>query len=253
MNEFVPNNYKITLSPDLSSFKFSGSAVITGNLVNRSSKLTLNAIELAIWQCRVTIDGKTVNCPFFVEPAKELLQIELPHDCPGSLILSIEFEGTINDRMAGFYRSRFLKDGQADYLAVTQFQESDARRAFPCLDHPQKKATFDIELIVDDHLSAISNTLIESEERVGNGKKRVVFKQTPIMSTYLLFFGVGNFEFLNSTSDSRVRVATPPNMTPYAAYGMEFGRQALQYCEDYYRIRYPLPKMDLIAIPQTHE
>ena len=249
MNEFVPNNYKIALSPDLSCFKFSGSAVITGNLENRSSKVTLNAIELAIWRCRVTIDGTTVNCPFSVEPAKELLQIQLPRDCTGSLIISIEFEGIINDRMAGFYRSRFFKDGETDYLAVTQFQESDARRAFPCLDHPQKKATFDIELIVDDQLAAISNTLIETEEPAGNGKKRVAFKQTPIMSTYLLFFGVGNFEFLNSTSDSRVRVATPPNMTPYAAYGMEFGRQALQYCEDYYRIPYPLPKMDLIAIP----
>ena len=132
MNDFIPNNYQITLTPDLASFRFSGSVVLTGELVKPSKELALHAIELAIWRCSITIHDTTVICPFVVEPSKEELRIQLPHDCVGSLIISIDFEGIINDRMAGFYRSRYQKNGQSRYLAVTQFEESDARRAFPC-------------------------------------------------------------------------------------------------------------------------
>jgi len=249
MNDFIPNHYQITLTPDLETFRFSGSVAITGDFLNPREEVTLNVLELATWRCSVTIDGTDVICPFVVDPSKEELRIRLPRKCTGNLKISIDFEGLINDRMAGFYRSCYLKDGQSRCLAVTQFEESDARRAFPCLDHPQKKATFDIVLIVDDELSAISNTASEIEEPAGSGKKRVTFKRTPRMSTYLLFFGVGDFEFLQSRSDPRVRAATPPGLTQYAGYGLEFGRLALRYCEDYYRIPYPLPKMDLIAIP----
>jgi tricorn protease interacting factor F2/3 len=249
MNDFIPNHYQITLTPDLETFRFSGSVAIAGDLPIPREEVILNVLELAIWRCNVTIDGTAETCPFAVDPSKEELRIRLPRECAGNLRISIDFEGLINDRMAGFYRSRYRKDGQSRYLAVTQFEESDARRAFPCLDHPLKKATFDIVLIVDDGLSAISNTVAETEAPADNGKKRVTFKRTPRMSTYLLFFGVGDFEFLKSRSDTRVRVATPPGMTPHAGYGLEFGRLALRYCEDYYRIPYPLPKMDLIAIP----
>jgi tricorn protease interacting factor F2/3 len=249
MNEFIPNHYQITLIPNLESFRFSGTVVIAGDLPSHLNEVTLNALELAIWRCSVTIDGSDVNCPFVVDPAMEELRIRLPRAFAGKLRISIDFEGLINDRMAGFYRSRYSKDGQSHNLAVTQFEESDARRAFPCLDHPNKKATFDIVLIVDDGLSAISNTVSETEKLDDKGKKRVTFKRTPRMSTYLLFFGVGDFEFVQSQSDIRVRAATPPGMAQYAAYGLEFGRLALRYCEDYYKIPYPLPKMDLIAIP----
>ena len=249
MNDFIPKHYHITLTPDLEGFRFSGAVIITGELPSRLNEVTLNALELAIWRCLVTIDDAKLICPFFMDPAKEELCIRLPRAFAGELEISIDFEGLINDRMAGFYRSRYSKDGQSHYLAVTQFEESDARRAFPCLDHPNKKATFDIILIVDAGLSAISNTVSETEEPVDNGKKRVTFRRTPRMSTYLLFFGVGDFEFVQSHSDGRVRAATPPGMGQYAVYGLEFGRLALRYCEEYYRIPYPLPKMDLIAVP----
>jgi tricorn protease interacting factor F2/3 len=151
--------------------------------------------------------------------------------------------------MAGFYRSKYTYQGETKFIAVTQFEESDARRAFPCMDHPAKKATFDIKIDIDPKLTAISNGAVKKEDRLDNGKKRITFEQTPKMSTYLVFFGVGEFEFTHDEKDSRVRVVTLPGMKKYAQFGAEFGRKSLGFSETYYAIAYPLPKMDLIAIP----
>ncbi|MFO7708385.1 MAG: M1 family aminopeptidase, partial [Desulfobacterales bacterium] len=167
----------------------------------------------------------------------------------GDILLGIDFTGRINDTMAGFYRSRTVADGIPHTIAVTQFQESDARRAFPCLDHPAQKAVFEIELEVDRCLTAVSNTDIRAQEFLENGRKRVIFEPTPKMSTYLVFFAVGPFETLQDHIDSRVRVLTLPGQQPYAGYGLEFGRKALQFSEAYYGIAYPLSKLDLIAVP----
>jgi tricorn protease interacting factor F2/3 len=167
----------------------------------------------------------------------------------GAIRIRIRYEGQINDKMAGFYRSQYTHSDKTRYIAVTQFEESDARRAFPCMDHPAKKATFDVTLDIDRDLTAISNGAIAREVSLDGGKKRVTFERTPKMSTYLVFFGVGEFEFTRDAEDPRVRVATLPGMKPYAMYGLEFGRKALAFSEDYYGLPYPLPKMDLIAIP----
>ncbi|CAB1079836.1 Leucyl aminopeptidase (EC [Olavius algarvensis Delta 1 endosymbiont] len=151
--------------------------------------------------------------------------------------------------MAGFYRSQYTYQKQSRYIAVTQFEESDARRAFPCIDHPAGKATFEITMDIDPNLVAISNQAIQKEEMLTNGRKRICFERTPKMSTYLVFFGVGEFEITTDQEDSRVRTVTLPGMKPFAEYGMDFGRKSLAYSESYYAINYPLPKMDLIAIP----
>ena len=154
MNEFIPLHYDVTLTPDLESFRFSGSVTIAGELSSLQREVVLNVLELAVWHCRVDTGQDDEACPFTVDPSKEELTIQLPRQMVGNLKISVDFEGMINDRMAGLYRSRYRKEGQSQYLAVTQFEESDARRAFPCLDHPQKKATFDIVLIVDERAVA---------------------------------------------------------------------------------------------------
>jgi tricorn protease interacting factor F2/3 len=167
----------------------------------------------------------------------------------GKSRLKIDYQGQINDEMAGFYRSKYVYQEQVKYMAVTQFEESDARRAFPCMDHPGHKATFDISIDIDPDLVAISNGAVRRKEVLDNGKMRVAFEQTPKMSTYLVFFGVGQFEFTPDEIDDRVRVATLPGMQTFAHFGADLGRKSLEFSESYYGIDYPLPKMDLIAIP----
>jgi len=249
MKGFNPVNYKISLTPDLLNFKFSGTVEISGKVTSPLDEIKLNILELTIWKCGLQHEDTTVACSFYADPDREELHIKLPRTMSGTIVLVINYEGTINNKMAGFYRSGYQRDGKTYYIAVTQFQESDARRAFPCLDHPLNKATFDIDMIIVDRLSAISNETISTEEPLDKGKKRVIFRQTPKMSTYLLFFGVGAFDFIQSQTDPRVRAVTIPGRLSHSKFGLEFGRQALEYCEAYYRIAYPLAKMDLIAVP----
>ena len=142
----------------------------------------------------------------------------------GAIRIQMRYDGQINDKMAGFYRSQYTHLDNSEYIAVTQFEESDARRAFPCMDHPAQKATFDISMDIGSDRVAISNGAIKEETPLSNGKKHVTFEQTPKMSTYLVFLGVGEFEFTQDTEDPRVRVATLPGMKPYATFGLEFGR-----------------------------
>ncbi|MGD9358048.1 MAG: M1 family metallopeptidase [Desulfobacterales bacterium] len=251
MQELNPINYLIHLEPDLTRFKFDGNCEILLEATETVSEVALNILDIAIWSCRLLNnegDG-FVACPFKVDPAKEEVRVTLPDATSGKIRLRIDYQGEINDKMAGFYRSNYTYQGDTRFIAVTQFEESDARRAFPCMDHPAQKATFDIEIDIDHQLVAISNGAVKKEDRLDNGKKRITFEQTPIMSTYLVFFGVGEFEFTQDEMDSRVRVATLPGMKKNARFGAEFGRKSLEFSESYYAIPYPLPKMDLIAIP----
>lgn len=242
-------NYRLNLEPDLETFTFKGQAVITLQAAEPVSAIDLNALDLTVDACRLKDAQATDHCTFALLAEKEELHIDLPGARQGELALQIDYQGNINDLMAGFYRSRYTVAGEDRYIAVTQFQESDARRAFPCLDTPGQKATFDISLDIPVHLTAISNEDEEQVLELESGKKRVIFKQTPKMSTYLVFFGVGEFDIQVDSQDPRVRAVTLPGQQAHAAYGLEFGRRALAFSEAYYGIDYPLTKMDLIAIP----
>ncbi len=249
MLHVAPKNYRIHLIPDLTNFTFAGNVTLLVEAQTAIEALRLNILDLTISSCAVELDDDFADCAFEENTEKEELKILLPQQMEGGIRIKIRFEGQINDKMAGFYRSQYTRSGKTRYIAVTQFEESDARRAFPCMDHPAKKATFDIIMEIDKDLVAISNGAIAEETQLDNGKKRVTFETTPKMSTYLVFFGVGEFEFTQDPKDPRVRVATLPGMKPYAKFGLEFGRKSLAFSEAYYGIPYPLPKMDLIAIP----
>ena len=249
MNVIRPIRYSLCLEPDFVNFRFSGQVDIELQSRQPVEQVVLNILELAVWSCKLKVDDKEIPCIFQINPKKEELKIDLPEIMSGTFFLTIEYQGWINDKMAGFYRSTFETNGQKRYIAVTQFQESDARRAFPCMDHPSQKAVFDIKMIVDADLVALSNGPAVEEKPLADGKKQVRFETTPPMSTYLLFFGVGEFHLTNHQSDPRVRSVTLPGRVSYGGFGLEFGRQALEFCETYFQIPYALSKMDLIAVP----
>jgi len=242
-------NYTLNLEPDLEQFTFTGRAEITLNAAEPVAAITLDALDITIDHCSLQSGDTLTDCEFKMVSDEEAVHIQLPEARGGELSLQIDYAGNINDLMAGFYRSGYTVGAETRYIAVTQFQESDARRAFPCLDAPGQKATFDISLDIAPHLTAISNEAEQQVVDLANGKKRVVFKQTPKMSTYLVFFGVGEFDIQLDQEDPRVRTVTLPGQQEHAAYGLEFGRRALAFSEAYYGIDYPLTKMDLIAIP----
>jgi tricorn protease interacting factor F2/3 len=249
MTTLRPRHYHLRIEPDLDRFEFSGTVRIRFEAAAPVDEITLNLLELAVWHCAVAAEEGDLHCAFSVHPEAEEMRVRLPKASSGEIDLHIDYHGRINDLMAGFYRSQYIKDGAERAIAVTQFQESDARRAFPCIDQPAAKATFDIEMDIERTLTALSNGAVRETRELANGKKRVIFEQTPPMSTYLVFWGVGEFEVLPDAKDPRVRVAALPERGEVAEYGAAFGRRALQFSENYYDIPYPLSKMDLIAIP----
>jgi aminopeptidase N len=255
MSQVIPLHYHISIIPDFAKFQFSGSVEILLHAEGSVEEVVLDALDLTIERCRVKRESGYDDCQSTVNKKEEELCIVIPEEVremiavEGEFAISIDYLGNINDKMTGFYRSSYQSEGITHYIGVTQFEESDARRAFPCFDHPQHKATFELELIVDQHLSAIANTPILREETLPDHKKKISFQQTPIMSTYLFFFGVGDFQFTTDKKHPRVRVATVPGRSAYTRYGLEFGEMALTFCEEYFQVAYPLPKIDLIAVP----
>lgn len=248
MKQVNPINYSIHIEPDLQEFQFSGSTEISLQAVVPVLEIVLNALELEILSCKVSVEGVSKSCSFELDPEKELMKVALPNEMAGRIDMKIDYTGQIKSKMAGFYRSRYVSGGKEKFAAVTQFEESDARRAFPCFDHPEKKATFDIEMVFPEDLAAVSNGPVVEERTLNDGRKFVRFQKTPKMSTYLLFFGVGEFEFIEDPGEVLVRVAAMPGMIKYGRFGLEFGRKSLEFSEGYYGIKYPLPKLDLIAI-----
>jgi len=244
-----PIRYQLRLAPDLGTFSFTGRAEIQFNSKEPTQEMTLNCLELSVSTCEVKKENRWAACPFEVNEAKEILQIMLPDAMAGRIDLRIDYTGVINDKMAGFYRSAYTLAGRPRHIAVTQFEESDARRAFPCMDHPLHKAVFDVEIIADKGLAVISNEAVAAQADLENGKTSVRFLQTPKMSTYLLFFGVGEFETLKDHQDERIIGAALPGRSAQLAFGVAFGRKALHYCESFFNIPYPLTKMHLIAVP----
>jgi aminopeptidase 2 len=171
--------------------------------------------------------------------------------------LKMTFSGILNDKMAGFYRSTYKNaDGSEAILATTQMEATDARRAFPCFDEPALKAKFTVTLIADKHLTCLSNMDVASETEVqsemsGSIKKAVKFNTSPVMSTYLLAFIIGELNYIE-TKNFRVpvRVYAPPNQDiEHGRFSLELAAKTLKFYEETFDSEFPLPKMDMVAIP----
>ncbi len=168
-------------------------------------------------------------------------------------MLTIEFIGTINDKMAGFYRSVYndKESGEKKHLVATQFEATDARKAFPCWDEPNVKATFDITLVVPKALTALSNMDVVERKDVGEDHVAVKFGRSPIMSTYLVAWVIGELEYVEETNKDgvRVRVYAPKGFKEQGRFALDVGCRTLSFFNEYFAIPYPLPKMDMVAIP----
>ncbi|CDK29653.1 unnamed protein product [Kuraishia capsulata CBS 1993] len=152
--------------------------------------------------------------------------------------------------MAGFYRSTYQENGETKYLATTQMEATDCRRAFPCFDEPALKATFDVNLIAKKELVCLSNMDVKSETELDGGKKKVSFNTTPLVSTYLVAFIVGDLKYIEADYKYRipVRVYTTPGLEDQGRFSVELAAKTLEFFETKFDIPYPLPKMDMVAI-----
>ena len=243
-------NYDLIFEPLFSNFTFNGKEIISVSISKPIKNIKLNSAELKIKKCYVIKDSKTIHTKFSLNEKKEELSIIFEKKISGKVRICIEFLGTLNDRLLGFYRSQYKdKTGKIKYLATTQFEAADARRAFPCWDEPALKATFDVSLLIDKKLTAISNMPEKSQSNLGS-KILIEFERTPVMSTYLLYLGVGEFEFLETKlRNIKIRVVTTKGKKSKGKLSLELTKKFLAEYEKYFGIKYPLPKLDMLAIP----
>eukprot|EP00871_Galdieria_phlegrea_P002558 jgi/Galph1/3302/GphlegSOOS_G1969.1 len=268
-----PKHYKLFFEPELEfpsqpstnsegqsgkkDLQFQGSVDIALEVNSPVDTVTLHALELDLKEAWLTVNANkkvTVkNISYDEEQQTATLHLTEPLKSGNDVSLHIDFVGTLNDKMAGFYRSSYKSSSNGDtrYMATTQFEPTDARRAFPCWDEPAIKANFEITLTVPPDRDCLSNMNAVSEHINEKGKKVVRFEKTPIMSTYLVAFIVGEFDYIEDTTKEgiRVRVYTLRGSSHLGQFALQVAVKTLSFFAEFFDIAYPLPKMDLIAIP----
>ena len=250
-----PRHYEIELAPDLESARFTGRVAVDIDIAAGVEAIVCNAADLVIGAAWLAADGERVDLEAAVDAEAERLALARRDGQgfePGPARLHIEFDGVLNDQLRGFYRSVYTDDdGNERTIATTQFEATDARRAFPCWDEPALKATFAVSLVVHDGLLAVSNGAEASRERLGDGRVRVRFATTMAMSTYLVAFVVGDLEATApiECAGVPVRVVHRPGRAAQTAFALDVAAHALDWFSQYYGLAYPSDKLDLVAIP----
>jgi puromycin-sensitive aminopeptidase len=250
----IPSRYDIALEPNLEAGAFTGSEDVMVRVHEPVTEVVLNAKELEVTGGSFSgATGPIEIQKFLLDADAERLTLELAEEAaPGDWTLHLEFRGSLNDRMVGFYRSVYTDDdGTEQVITTSHFEATDARMAFPCWDEPDLKAVFGVQLTVPEGLTALSNGPQVSSEPTGDGKVRVRFADTMKMSTYLVCFVVGRLE-LTEPRDAGgipVRVACRPGREHLAGFALGCGVFSLNLFADYYGIPYPDSKVDHVAIP----
>ncbi|MGD0882216.1 MAG: M1 family metallopeptidase [Acidimicrobiales bacterium] len=252
----LPRHYRLTLVPDLAAATFTGEVEIDVTIDAATSTIVLNAAELVIDSVTLTpgdAGGPIAPTSVALDADEERAVLSFAEPLAvGPATVRLAFTGILNDRLRGFYRSTFTDDsGVERVIATTQMESTDARRAFPCFDEPEFKATFEITLVVDDALAAYSNYPVVEETPEPGGRRRVHFAPTMVMSTYLVAFVVGPLEHTEAVDVDGVplRVVHPLGKGHLTAFALEVGAHALRFFADYFGIAYPGEKLDMVAIP----
>lgn len=248
----VPTRYKLTLEPDLDAASFVGTVDIEVAVNEAVDHIVLNAAELDV--ARVTVDGAA--CTYSLDEATERLVVDSPQ-VVGTALVSIDFTGTLNDKLRGWYRSTYKADDGTDrVIATSQMQVTDCRRAFPCFDEPDFKAVFDVTLIVEPDLLAASNGPEIERVTLDTGRVAIRFGETMPMSTYLVAFLVGPLEATDPVDVPRagggtvpLRIIHVPGKGHLTDFAIEAGRHGITWFQEYYGIPYPTDKCDMAALP----
>ena len=249
-----PKQYVLELEPNFDDFTFTGSESIELDVVQSTDRIVLNSMEIEIQSGAVSANGsdqqaREIAFDTDAETVTFVFDSALP---AGPATLAIGFTGELNDKLRGFYRSNYQDlDGAEKFLASTQFESTDARRAFPCWDEPSRKATFDVTLVVPSHLATISNTEEVSREERPDSKVAVRFAPTPVMSTYLVAFVVGDLACIEDTAEggTLIRVWATKGNEEKGRFALETSLDLLAYFNEYFGMSFPLSKLDHLAIP----
>lgn len=257
--QFQPSNYALSLAVDDDEMVFAGTVVITGKKVGRpSERITFHQKGLTITKATIVKHDKQEQSTIAVErinnqDSYDEVRIHTKDSLhQGEYTITLEFNGKVTRQMNGIYPCFFTHNGNEEHLIATQFESHHAREAFPCIDEPEAKATFDLTLVTPESnsKSVLSNTPV-STQTTEDGLVTTSFEQTPRMSTYLLAFAYGNLAYLEAKTAGNVTVrtyATPDNVD-HTKFALDVAVKCLDFYNEYFAIDYPLAKCDFIALP----
>lgn len=251
----LPTAYDVVIQPDFKRFTFAGEETIRLRATRSFRTVTLHALELHITRARVAAGPGRWQAPRRIthDAARETVTLHFarpiaPH---AALALTLAFQGAMNDKMHGFYRTSYEIGGKKHWGGATQFEATDARRAFPCWDEPDCKATFTVTLRVPQHLTALSNMPVVRARRLAGGLKELCYAPTPKMSTYLLAWVIADLECVQARDRRGVllRIWTTKGRKAQGRFALQVGLHALPYFARWFGIPYALPKLDMVALP----
>ncbi len=244
-----PLHYAIQITPDAAKMRFEGRVIIDVEMLKPSTAITLHAAELVIKSAKI-VDGATakVSLNTTAQTATLTFPALLP---PQKLKLEISYTGRIYEQANGLFALDY-KDtkGEQKRALFTQFEAPDARRFVPSWDEPNYKATFDLTAVVPSDQMAVSNMPIATKRDLGGGLSEVTFQQSPKMSTYLLFFGVGEFDRITrQVGNTEVGVIMGRGNADKGQYALDAAAKVIPFYNDYFGVNFPLPKLDNVAGP----
>lgn len=260
------NSYDIKIKPDLEKFTFEGEVTVelaTSDALDKDCKeIVMHAKELCFISAKfVTVGDKAAAEPVEAQEIRDnkkatTVTFVFPKEVPSSsvILLTITYIGFLNNQMAGFYRSSYTDiHGKKKIMASTQFEALDARRAFPCWDEPARKAVFGVTLTIPADLTAFSNMPEKCSKSLEGGKLReIMYLDSPKMSSYLVAFCVGEFDYVQGQTQNGVlvKVYTPPGKSDSGQFALDCAVKSLDGYDNFFGVRYPLPKLDMVAIPE---
>lgn len=248
----APTHYDVFIRPDVEHLRFAGSVRIAIEVKQATRTVTLNAAELAI-DSAVLVGQNEEAASIVLDEAEQTATLVFERMLePGSYTLAMEYGGRIHESAEGLFVSRYDTEQGSKTMLITQFEAVAARRFLPCWDEPSIKATFTVSAIVPEDELAVSNMPLSRTTTLGDGRRRVTFERSPRMSSYLLFLGIGDFERLEVAAGSTVLAIVTRRGSAYKGrFALESAAQLLAYYNDFFGVPYPLPKLDLIAVPSA--
>ena len=249
----TPLAYDITVTPDAAKLTFSGSETITIDVARATNVITLNAADLAITSA--TLDGAVASKTETNDAAQTLSVRFAAPIKPGRHTLALRWSGKINQSAAGLFAVDYKTvAGKDARMLVTQFEAPDARRFAPMWDEPGLKATFKLSAVSPDGQTAFSNMPLLSKEASPGGGILWHFAETPKMSSYLLFLGMGDVERKTVMSGkTEIGIISRRGVSDQGDYALAAAQKILVRYNDYFGTPYPLPKLDMIAAPGSSQ
>jgi aminopeptidase N len=259
-----PSHYDILIEPAADARTFHGVVRIDIDVLQPVQTIVLNALELRF--TNAILESREAEQQDVPPPARSPSRIDIePNDetasftfadpvAPGRYRLVVDYDGVVNSTAQGLFALTYDGVQGRDRMLITQFEATDARRFMPCWDEPALKATFTLSVVAPADRTVVSNTPVAEIAEAGPGLNRVRFQQTPKMSTYLLFLGIGDFERIETNvGETKIGVLTKRGDVEKARFALQAAAALLRYYNDYFAVPYPLPKLDLIAAPGVGE